>query len=135
MWDLIKRVLILSHGNASLESGFSINKDLCTVNMQEESTVNQCVVYDEMLSQNMKMKTSKLQSKCSTVKGARKMHESALGAKRITADTDQQESATKRKIEAEDKQLECEKKEKEHEFQIEAHVLEEEIKKKRSRMK
>ena len=48
LWDLIKQILILSHGNAAVESGFSINNDLCTVNMPEESIVHQhyCVRFD-----------------------------------------------------------------------------------------
>ena len=71
----------------------------------------------------------------STVKGARKMYQSSLEAKQITADADRQERARKRKLGDEVKQMEREKKDKEHKFQFEAHLLEEEIKKKGSRTK
>ena len=41
-------MLIFSHGNASVESGFSINKDMIAVqkNLAEESLVAQRMVYD-----------------------------------------------------------------------------------------
>ena len=34
------------HGNAQLESGFSINKDILVENLHESSTFAQCQVYD-----------------------------------------------------------------------------------------
>jgi len=39
-------VLILSHGNAAVESGFSVNKELLVENMEEETIVAQRVVFD-----------------------------------------------------------------------------------------
>lgn len=38
--------LSLSHGNASVESGFSVNEDLLVENLQESSLINQRIVYD-----------------------------------------------------------------------------------------
>ena len=38
-------MLILSDGNASVESGFSINNDILSENMLEESIVSQRIVY------------------------------------------------------------------------------------------
>jgi hypothetical protein len=38
--SLIKMVLILSHGNATVESGFSVNKQLLVENLEEQSLVN-----------------------------------------------------------------------------------------------
>ena len=37
---LVKSVLLLSHGNAYVESGFSVNKNLLIENLHEETTVN-----------------------------------------------------------------------------------------------
>ena len=41
-------VLILSHSNATVESGFGVNGDLPVENMNEDSIVAQRVVYDEL---------------------------------------------------------------------------------------
>lgn len=45
----VKKVLILSHGNATLERGFSINKECVVVNQHEASLVGQRLVYDAVL--------------------------------------------------------------------------------------
>ena len=37
LYEVIQMVLILSHGNAQVESGFSINGDILSENLQEES--------------------------------------------------------------------------------------------------
>ena len=42
----MKLVVILSHGNAAVEVGFSINKELLIDNMLEETVVAQKVVFD-----------------------------------------------------------------------------------------
>ena len=43
---VVKFVMILSHGNAAVESGFSVNGDMLIENLQEESLVAQRQVYD-----------------------------------------------------------------------------------------
>jgi hypothetical protein len=46
LWNVVKMCLIFSHGNASVESGFSINKALLIENLHEDTIVNQRIVYD-----------------------------------------------------------------------------------------
>ena len=46
--EVVKLVLMLSHGNATVESGFCVNGDLLVENMNEDSIVAQRVVYDEL---------------------------------------------------------------------------------------
>lgn len=46
LWEIIKLVLILSHGNARVESGFSINQSPLLSNMKERTIVSQRIVYD-----------------------------------------------------------------------------------------
>ena len=56
-------LLALSHGQASVERGFSVNKDLCTVNMQEKTIVAQRRIYDwveNILSEEDKGNISKI---------------------------------------------------------------------------
>lgn len=45
----LKMILILSHGNAFSESGFSINKEILIENLAEESLVAQRQVYDAIM--------------------------------------------------------------------------------------
>ena len=47
-WEIFKFVFTLSHGQASIEKGFSINKELLVENLQEESIVCQRMVYDHV---------------------------------------------------------------------------------------
>ncbi|KAH8020386.1 hypothetical protein HPB51_001019 [Rhipicephalus microplus] len=44
----VKIVLCLSHGNSSVERGFSVSKECLVENMKEESLVAQRLVYDEV---------------------------------------------------------------------------------------
>ena len=44
-------VLILSHSNAVVESGFSINEHLMVVNLREESLVSQRIIHDACKSE------------------------------------------------------------------------------------
>ena len=51
IWFVTKKVLILSHGNGQVESGFAINKDLLNENIKKESLVAQRVVYDGVMQE------------------------------------------------------------------------------------
>ena len=44
--DVVKIVLIMSHGNARVESGFSINEQILLPNLKEQSLVAQRMVYE-----------------------------------------------------------------------------------------
>ena len=43
---IVRLILTLSHGNASVESGFSVNADMLVENLQEESLIKQRTLYD-----------------------------------------------------------------------------------------
>jgi len=45
-WKVVRMVLILSHGNAAVESGFSVNKEFLVENMEEDTIVAQRIVFD-----------------------------------------------------------------------------------------
>ena len=45
-WHCIKMLLILSHGNAFVESGFSVNKDIMVENMLEETLIGLRHIWD-----------------------------------------------------------------------------------------
>ncbi|KAG0423629.1 hypothetical protein HPB47_000599, partial [Ixodes persulcatus] len=50
LFAFVKLILSLSHGNASVERGFSINKDCLVENQKEQSLVAQRIVYDAVSS-------------------------------------------------------------------------------------
>ena len=44
VWDVVKVLLVLSHGQASVERGFSINKEMIVENQKEMSLVAQRLI-------------------------------------------------------------------------------------------
>ncbi|XP_053084039.1 uncharacterized protein LOC113541107 [Pangasianodon hypophthalmus] len=46
LWSFMKKLLMLSHSQATVEHGFSVNKDVETCNMDEETVVAQRLVCD-----------------------------------------------------------------------------------------
>lgn len=46
LFEMVKMMLILSHGQSAVERGFSINKDMLTPNLAKESLVSYRTVYD-----------------------------------------------------------------------------------------
>ena len=52
----IKLISILSHGNARVGSGFSINKEILEVNLMEQSLVAQRIVHEEIFKEGGVMK-------------------------------------------------------------------------------
>ena len=49
-WNICKLIFTLSHGHASVERGFSVNKELLVENLQKVSLVSQRIVYDYFFS-------------------------------------------------------------------------------------
>ena len=46
LWSVIQKMLILSHGQAAIERGFSVNKSVSTVNMGKDTLIAYRKVYD-----------------------------------------------------------------------------------------
>ena len=46
LWKVVKMLLVLSHGQATAERGFSINKQVETDNLSEESVVAKRTICD-----------------------------------------------------------------------------------------
>ena len=49
-WNVFMMIFTLSHGQASVERGFSVNKELLVENLMEESIESQRMVYDHIRS-------------------------------------------------------------------------------------
>lgn len=50
LWNVVKTLLLLSHGQASVERGFSINKNLIIENLSEESLIAKRIIADYIIS-------------------------------------------------------------------------------------
>ena len=48
IWSVFQIAFILSHGNAPVKSGFSVNVDMLVENLKEQSLIAQCRVYDSI---------------------------------------------------------------------------------------
>ena len=46
LWDVVRKVCVMFHGNAAVERGFSVNKALMVPNLQNDSLIAQRLVYD-----------------------------------------------------------------------------------------
>lgn len=75
---IMKFVLVLSHGNASVESGFSINKQLLTENQKEQTVVALRRVYDGVLSARGPTKVSITKDLLQSVSHASRMYRDSL---------------------------------------------------------
>jgi hypothetical protein len=74
-------VLILSHGNADVESGFSINGDMLVENLQEQSLVAQRSVYDCIKEAGDVLSVDINKTMLQYVRGSRSRYEEALEKK------------------------------------------------------
>lgn len=51
VWGFVRKLLLLSHGQASVERGFSVNKDVLACNMSKKTLVAQRMVTDSVRSE------------------------------------------------------------------------------------
>lgn len=49
LWDVMRTLLILSHGQASVEKGFSINRQVVVENLKKRSFIAQRTIHDHLL--------------------------------------------------------------------------------------
>ena len=49
LWDLLQTLLVLSHGQASVERGFSVNKEVEVENLRDQTLVAQRLVCDQVV--------------------------------------------------------------------------------------
>ena len=73
LWFIVRQVLILSHGNARVESGCSINKSLLQENTKNESLVAQRTVFNVIQHDGGYLKVSISQDMLCYVRNAAKL--------------------------------------------------------------
>lgn len=106
IWQVIKLVLILAHGNANVESGFSVNKNLLVENLLEQSLVAQRTVDNALRFYETIPKIPITQAMLSNVRAAHRRYEDSLQEAKISQKEEDKKKAEKRKISLEIKKLE-----------------------------
>ena len=118
----------MSHGNATVESGFSVNGDLLVENMNEDSIVAQRVVYDELRAKRFDISSVEInQTMMRKVRSARTSYSQYLDMEKQTASEEQKRKAEKRKTEVHIKSLGAQKKQKMQELCSQTQQLNDQI--------
>ena len=101
LWHVCKIVMILSHGQSSIECGFSINKEILDNNLQEKSPISQRLIYDHFTSENIALHEyvipQALKKSCKLANGRYKL--ALEDSKKETVETDK---SRKRKLKLEE---------------------------------
>ena len=66
LFKVFQFVCVLSHGQASIERGFNINKDILIENLSQESLIGQRIMYDHIKLHNFPI-TMEMILSCKTV--------------------------------------------------------------------
>lgn len=100
LFMFIKNVLIMSHGNAAVESGFSINKAVLIENMQEKSVIALRTVYDAVSNSGGLFKVDISKNMILAARNAHSYYQEELKAKkRIEKESEELQSKKKRAAE------------------------------------
>lgn len=108
--SFLKMILILSHGNAFSERGFSVNKEVLIDNLCEESLIAQRRVYDALLYHGGVQKIEITKSLLHAARNAHNFYQEALKKKKAEQDAKSRQKAEKRKSSEKLKELEKRKK-------------------------
>lgn len=94
--NVLKKVLIFSHGNASVERGFSVNKECLLPNLQEESLIAQRHVWSAINKVGGISNIDISKKLILNVRNARQNYEEALKLKK-KLNTEHKEKLSKKK--------------------------------------
>ena len=85
IWCVFKLLLCLSHGQASVERGFSVNSNLLVENMHEDSLIAQRIVHDHVKSLKLEAYEVKVTKTClDNANSARRRYFDALKQKSVS---------------------------------------------------
>lgn len=106
LWSIMKLCFILSHGNAFVETGFSVNKHLLVENLLEESLVSQRIICDSVKHIGGLRNVIINRSMLTSIRASRRRYQSYLEIKKEKQSEEQKKKMEKRKIELQLKELE-----------------------------
>ena len=100
IWGVFLIVFILSHGNARVESGFSVNADMLVENLNKESLIAQCRVYNSMVASEGVLNVNITSGMLTYARQSHSRYQECLKQKREKA-TNEEKKAKERKRAAE----------------------------------
>lgn len=128
LWKVVKMVLIMSHGNASVESGFSVNKELLIENMEEDTIVAQRIVFDAIRVAGMDVTRIDISNKMiGCVRQSHSAYKTAQQLKKDKQSAEEKQASEDRKRKATIASLEQQKKQKLAELKAEAAAIDSKI--------
>ncbi|XP_063230592.1 uncharacterized protein LOC134535429 [Bacillus rossius redtenbacheri] len=125
----IKHLLILSHGNAALERGFSVNSDCLVENQTEDSLIAQRIVYDAVMNSKGVQHVQITKSLIHYARNSCARYKEHLESKRKKVEAEKSERDKKREAQKNLRELEAKKAKIMNDALKEAALIDEEIKK------
>ncbi|CAN7984064.1 unnamed protein product [Ixodes hexagonus] len=125
--SFIKIILCLSHGNAAVERGFSVNRECIVENLKEESLIAQRVVHDAVLAAGGVDKVEITDKMVQMVRNSYSIFREELHKKKEERQAESDVQKNKRRVAALVKELEEKKRRLLSESLMEASVLQEKI--------
>ena len=99
-FEVFKLIFVLSHGQAAVERGFSVNKELLTENLEEVSLISQRLVYDHINDSQLSITKIPLPNELlKSCKLANNRYNSALENQKLKVNQDENERKRKLKLE------------------------------------
>lgn len=95
LFSVVKLILILSHGQVTVERGFSVNKEVEVENLKEHTLVAQRIVCDHVNSVGGVLKVELSKPLLLSVKMSRQQYEKYLDQERQKKKTEQERSKRK----------------------------------------
>lgn len=124
----LKMIFCLSHGNAFLERGFSINRECIVENLSEKSLIAQRIIYDAIANCEGGLEKLNIDSEfIRFVKNSRSQYESALKSQRINISNETEKLKKRKLIQLELKELEETKKKMLESVSIESSAIDDKI--------
>jgi hypothetical protein len=127
-------VLVLSHGNANVESGFSVNKNILVENLHEESLIAQRVVYDAINAAGGVLEVNVTKGMMHSVRAARSRYDDALRRNREAISEEEKRAGDRKRIASQIKSLEGKKAKLMQAVASDKEMIESQIKELQSRM-
>nr|CAD7572037.1 unnamed protein product [Timema californicum] len=125
--SFLRLILILSHGNASLERGFSINRECIVENLNEASLIAQRQIYDSVKAIGGIEKVDITKSLIHSVRNARSRYKDSLEQKMKDKQNGEKQEGDRKRAAVLQKELQAKKQKILSEAQKQADILQEEI--------
>ena len=128
LFDDVKLLCILSHGNTTVESGFSINSDVLVENLLEKSVVAQRQVYDGIHHSGGVLKVDIIKSMIKSVNISHSRYQEALKESRKKRSEAEKRNTEKRLAQMKIKELKAKKAKLNESVQHDLRQIDEEMK-------